>query len=386
MRTLLLISLGMPSVTLLVVVVSQCFAWFVFMYLGIQQQLQAQIFVSIPAALCVLYAIVGLIRVKLNDAEVKKDNNAAKVVNSQLKHIWGPSFDALETLVGLAEKRIQEAQQRLQKGKQGNPSSLFEIARTGYKSIQVARAILVLCRGGYPDQAYILCRALVEQRVNIGFILTSGKLEEVAQRFLDWEKVKFYRFIKRTKARRDKMNRGPTAAEWADLTDEYQRIKAKYAGDMGDIDEKEEWAIAYRDGLTRTIKAFNVADRARHSMPCLVSDEDLLFDAWEMEWQDLNEFTHTTPRSLNESMSSPGPNVVVSGASSIGIYEPASIAGREILNLSSVISHNLTPSQSSEAEKLGSEAMELHKKLLEELQKIPPAAFPWYQRSAIRDS
>ncbi len=272
---------------------------------------------------------------------------------------------------------------RLQNEKQGNLSSLFEMVRTAYKSIQVSRGILVLCRNGYPDQAYILCRALVEQRVNLGFILTSGKIEEVAQRYLDWQKAEFYRFIKRTKERLDKMNRGPTDDEWTDLTNQYQSLKTKYAGGIGDIDNSEEWAIAYRDGLTRTIRAFNVVDRAKHSMPRLVSDKNLLFDVWEMEWQDLNQFTHTTPRSINESASTSGPNVVVSGPSSIGIYEPARIVGREVLNLSSIISHNLATTSSPESEDISKEAMKLHMELLRELDKIPSAAYPWYQRSSI---
>ena len=372
-----------PSAALLLVAAAQCIVWLVAATIGIPQLLQAQIAITIPAGLCTLYALVGLHRQKQDNGEIDKRTDSTKIVDSQLKHIWGSSLDALESLIGLADKRIQEAQLRLQNETQGNPSSLFEMARTAYKSMQVARGILVLCKNGYPDQAYILCRTLVEQRVNLGFILTSGKTEGVAQRYLDWEKVKFYRFIKRTRQRRNRMNGGPTNREWADLTNEYQRISAKYAGGIGGIEEKEEWAIAYRDGLTRIIKAFNVVDRARHSMPWLVSDGNLLFDVWEMEWQDLNEFTHTTPRSINESASTSGPNVVVSGPSSIGIYEPARIAGREVLNLSSIISHNLATSVRPESEELGKEAMKLHRKLLRELNKIPAAAYPWYQRSSI---
>ena len=383
MRSYLSLTLEMPSAALFFVVVGQCIAWFVATNMGVQQLLQAQIFIGISGGLCILYAIVGLLRERQSKGEVAQATDSTRIVNSQLKHTWGPSLDALESLIGLADKRIQEAQLRLQNEKKGNLSSLFEMVRTAYKSIQVTRGVLVLCRNGYPDQAYILCRALVEQRVNLGFVLTSGKIEEVAQRYLDWQKAEFCRFIKRTKERRDKMDRGPTNKEWADLTNEYQSLKAKYAGGIGDIDKSEEWAVAYREGLTKTIRAFNVVDRARHSMPRLVSDKNLLFDVWEMEWQDLNEFTHTTPRSINESASSSGPNVVVSGPSSIGIYEPVRIAGREVLNLSSIISHNLANSSSPESEELNKETMKLHTKLLGELEKIPEAAYPWYQRSSI---
>ncbi len=375
-----------PSAALVLVVVAQIIAWFVTTNMGIQQLLQLQILISIPAALLVLYALFGLLRGKLDKVEVAQETDSNRIVNSQLKHTWGPSLDALECLISLAEKRIQDAQRRLQYEKQGNPSSLFEMARTAYKSIQVTRGILVLCRNGYPDQAYILCRTLLEQRVNLGFILTSGKIEDVAQRYLDWQKAEFYRFIKRTKERRDKMVGRPTDKEWSDLTNEYQSLKAKYASGIGDIDKSEEWAIAYREGLTKTIRAFNVVDRARHSMPRLVSDKNLLFDVWEMEWQDLNEFTHTTPRSINESASSSGPNVVVSGPSSIGIYEPARIAGREVLNLSSMVSHNLANSSSPESEELNKQAMKLHRDILMKLDKIPAAARSWHQSSSMNNT
>ena len=245
-----LILLGMPSAALVIVVVAQLITMFVTTYIGVQQQLQAQILFGIPAVLCILYGFIGLIRGRLNKDDTDLVRDEASAVDSQLKHIWGPLLNALETMIDLGERRIQQAQQRLEDEKQGETTSLYEVVRTGYKCIQVARGILILCRNGYPDQAYILCRTLVEQRVNLGFILTSGKVEEVSERYLDWEKVKFYKFIKRTKERRDKMNRGPTIREWADLTNEYQWIKTKYAGGVGDIDEKEEWAIAYRDRPT----------------------------------------------------------------------------------------------------------------------------------------
>ena len=382
MRSYFQLMLEMPSAALFLVVVSQGIAWFVSTMLGIQQLVQAQIFIGISGGLCFLYAVAGLLRGRPKKGDLEQEIDSTRIVNAQLKHTWGPPLDALENLIDLADQRIQEAQVRLQNEKQGNLSSLFEMVRSAYKSIQVARGILVLCRNGYPDQAYILCRALVEQRVNLGFILTSGKIEEVAQRYLDWQKAEFYRFIKRTKERLDKMNRGPTIEEWADLTNENQSLKTKYVGGIGDIDNSEEWAIAYRDGLTRIIRAFNVVDRAKHSMPWLVSDKNLLFDVWEMEWQDLNQFTHTTPRSIQLSASTSGPNVVVSGPSSIGIYEPARVAGREVLNLSSIISHNLSTLSSPESEELNKKAVKLHRKFLMELEKIPEGAYPWYQRSS----
>ena len=383
MRSYLRLTLEMPSAALLLVVITQFIAWVVTTMVGTQLVLQGQILIGISGGFCTLYAVAGLLRGRTKKRTLDQEINSARIVNSQLKQIWGPSLDTLEALIGVAERRVQEAQHRLEEEKQGNSSSLFGMVRTAYKSIQVARGILVLCRNGYPDQAYILCRTLMEQRVNWGFILTSGKIEEVAQRYLDWRRVEFYRFIKRTKDRRDKMNSGPTHKEWTDLTNQYQNLRSKYASGIGDIDNKEEWAIAYRNGLTETIKAFNVVDRARHSMPWLVSDKNLLFEVWEMEWQDLNEFAHTTPRSIYQSASTTGPNVVVSGPSSIGINEPTKIAGQEVLNLSSIISHNLSTTSSPESEELGNEAMKLHTELLKELDKIPAGAYPWYQRSSI---
>ena len=64
--------------------------------------------------------------------------------------------------------------------------------------------------------------------------MTSGRIEEVAQRYIDWERAKFYRFIKRTKVRRDQMGQGPTAEEWDLLTMEYLALKEMYK-DNGDI-------------------------------------------------------------------------------------------------------------------------------------------------------
>ena len=152
------------------------------------------------------------------------------------------------------------------------------------------------------------------------------------------------------------------------------------------FDKKEEWAIAYRDGMTRIIKALNLVDRAKHSMPWLKSDANLLFEVWEMEWQDLNEFTHTTPRSVHESLSSPEENVVGSGRSSIGLGQPLKVAAVGILNLSSTLALNLTPTQSRETDNLGEEAMETLRKLMKELEGIPEAARPWHQNRDSRPS
>ena len=62
------------------------------------------------------------------------------------------------------------------------------------------------------------------------------------QRYLDWEKAKFYRFEEKLKGSLGAGNLGPTTEEWDALTKEYERLKAKYDGD-GILDRLEEWAI-----------------------------------------------------------------------------------------------------------------------------------------------
>ena len=81
-------------------------------------------------------------------------------------------------------------------------------------------------------------------------------------------------------------------------------------------------------------------------MPRLASDERQLHDAWTSEWQRLNEFTHTTPRSIFESASSDHENLVVTGQSPIGIDEPLTIAGRSTLNISTLLT-SIASSKSS---------------------------------------
>lgn len=376
---------GTPTGALFVVMLAEGFAFFATTYWETPQYYQAVLLTWIPAIACIIYAAAGFVRGRLERKVPVQNHDPERIVASQLLFIWGPPLNTLDKLISLCEERVSDAQDRLEEEKKGEPSSLFEVTRTGFKCVQVARAILVLCKGGYSDQAYALSRSLVEQRVNVGFILTSGKIEEVAQRYIDWEKAKFYRFIKRTKDRRDQMGQGPTDEEWEFLTTEYRALKEKYK-DSGDIDKKEEWAIAYRDGMTRIVKAFSVVDRAKHSMPQLKSDKNHLFEIWNMEWQDLNEFTHTTPRSIHQSLSTPRENVVGSGRSSIGLIQPIRVAAVEILNLSSALAFNLTSAQSLQTDTFSQEAMETLRKLMRQLEEIPEAARPWHHRSSNADS
>ena len=213
--------LGTPVGALTIVMVAEGCALFVTTYFGTPQRYQVNVLASIPALAGVIYVITDFVKDRVEQRVQVPNPGPESIVIYQLMNTWGPPLCTLEKLVSVCEERVDEAQDRLAEEKKGERSSLFEVTRTGFKCVQVARGILVLCRNGYPDQAYALSRSLVEQGVNIGFILTSGKLEEVAQRYIDWEKAKFYRFIKRTKDRRDLIGHGPTDEEWELLTREY---------------------------------------------------------------------------------------------------------------------------------------------------------------------
>ena len=90
----------------------------------------------------------------------------------------------------------------------------------------------------------------------------------------------------------------------------------------------------------------------------------------------MNEFTHTTPRSILDSASSPKSGVVVTGTSSVGIGDPLEIAGRAILNISSLLSRYWPFVETPEQDKLGAKTTDKWVALLEELGRVPEVAWP----------
>ena len=308
---------------------------------------------------------------------------SANMTEAQLGTIWGASLSKLKTVVSLGEERIELAQAELEESLESSPTNVYNLMRTGYKCIQTCRAVHLLCSKGFPDQALALCRGLMEQEANLWFISTIENKEEVIQRYLDWEKAKFYRFVRKRKDRLDKRDEGPTTEEWDALTKEYERIEVKYRGN-GNLRRREEWAIGTRGNGSKRIEAFSVPERVQESLPWLPSDEMALRDAWTSEWQRLNEFTHTTPRSIFESASSDHENLVVTGQSPLGIDEPLVIVGRSVLNISTLLTNiamSASPkNRSRRSEHLGDRIVTSYSELLEELKQVPDEVTPWHRR------
>lgn len=297
----------------------------------------------------------------------------ARSVELQIMSTWGASLSKLQTVISLSEARIELAQKELEETLQEGTTNIYATIRIGYKCVQTCRAVSQLCASGFPDQALALCRGLMEQEANLWFISTMENKEEVIQRYLDWEQAKYYRFVERRKGRLDARNTGPTKDEWDTWTKEYERLEAKYDGE-GSLKNIEHWAVGTRANGSQRVEAYSIQERAWRSMPWLVSDERQLHDAWTWDWQRLNEFTHTTPRSIFESASSNRKDLVVTGQSPLGIDEPLTIAGRSALNISTRVT-NIAAStalkgESRRSEELGDRTVKASMELLDELEAV----------------
>ncbi len=343
---------------------------------------------AIPCFAGLLATWFFLIRESLSRNRGLSSSNPASMTESQLATIWGRPLSKLQTVISLGGERIKLAQAELEETLQGGTTNIYDLIRIGYKCIQTCNAVNLLCAKGFPDQALSLCRGLMEQEANLWFISSIENKEEVTQRYLDWEKAKFFHYVRDRKDGLDKRNLGPTTVEWDTLTKEYKRLETKYRGNDR-LSKREGWAIGKRANGTQLVKAFTVQERAWQSLPWLPSDETQLYDAWTSEWQRLNEFTHTTPRSIFESASSNDQNVVVMGQSPLGIDEPLVIAGRSMLNISTILtniaSSKLPKGKSRRSEDLGRKTVRTYREMLEELANIPGEAAPWHRRMRVRD-
>lgn len=338
---------------------------------------------AIPCTFGLVTACVFYIRQNLTNTRRLASSNPVRTTEFQLVVMWGRPLSKLQTVISLGGERIKLAQAELEETLQGGRTSIYDLIRIGYKCSQTCNAIHLLCTKGFPDQALSLCRGLMEQEANLWFISTIENKEEVTQRYLDWERAKLYFYLKERKDRLDQRGLGPTAEEWDALRQEYKRLEAKYRG-RGRLKDREQWAVGTRENGTQQINAFSVQKRAKKALPWLPSDETQLYDAWTSEWQRLNEFTHTTPRSIFESASSNDQNVVVTGQSPIGIDEPLVITGRSMLNISTIltniVSDKLPEGKSRRSEDLGKRTVKAFQEMLEELENVPGAATPWYRR------
>ena len=292
-----------------------------------------------------------------------------------VRRIWGPSLDSLDETISLAEQRIEDAQERLASDTPDRKTSLNQIFWIGYKAIQTARAIHVLCENGYASQAYSKCRELMELEANTFFIMTSGEPEETCKRYSVWSNAKFYDYVRKNRQHLDISDK-----EWTDLDAEYQKNKTEYARNGEDIHSRDGWAVAWRDGKTRKIKAQNVVERAKASMPYLAKEPNLLHEVWRDHWDRVNEAIHNSPRALWMDQASPAENTAVTGSSNYGLKEPIQDTARMILNISSVISQNIPAEDTKTSEILGCETMAASTKTVNLLIDVPVAVSSWWQR------
>ena len=181
---------------------------------------------AIPCFSGLLVASLFSIRESLSRNRRLSSNERTRMTEFQLATIWGRPLSKLQTVIALGGEKIRLAQSELEEPLQGRTTNIYDLIRIGYKCIQTCNTVHLLCAKGFPDQALSLCRGLMEQEVNLWFIATIENKEEVTQRYFDWEKAKFYRYVRDRKDRLDKRNLGPTTEEWDALTKEYERLEA----------------------------------------------------------------------------------------------------------------------------------------------------------------
>ena len=304
----------------------------------------------------------------------------AKTVERQIANIWGRPLDKLHMVISLSHKRISLTHRELEKTVQDDSTHIYGLIAIGYKCIQACNAIHTLCARGFPDQALSLCRGLVEQEANLRFILTVENREEVTERYFDWKKAKAIAQWKAQKEGLHKVGLGPTNEEWDAIDEVRKQLKVKYRG-KGRLRNYDEWAIGTRANGSEPIKAFSVPERARQFVH-ITSDPALLRDTFTDRWHRLNEFVHTTPRSIVESAASNDPKLVVTGPSHLGIDEPAIITGQTMLNISTLLAQIVTDDfsirENLRIKDLGEKSHRAFYSLLKEVEKVPGSKPRWY--------
>ena len=298
------------------------------------------------------------------------------MMERQISTTWGRSLNKLQTVTSLSQERIGLTQTELEEALQDNSTPIHALIAIGYKCVQTCNAIHMLCARGFPDQALLLCRGLVEQEANLRFIATIENREEVTERYLDWERAKtIIRWKARNEGKLDSTN-----GERDALTEVYEQLEAKYCRN-GNLRHLQGWAIGTRSNGLNRIEAFSPEARAKQFVKFLASDEARLHDTWTVRWQRLNEFAHTTPRSILESPASNDQKLVVTGPSYLGIDEPLIIAGQAMLNVSTLLTHIVTDefaiTENPRFEDIGTRALGAFYDMLEEVEKVPGSAARW---------
>lgn len=303
-----------------------------------------------------------------------------RTVERQIANTWGRPLSKLHMLITLSQERTSLTHTELEKTLQDNSTHIYGLIAIGYKCIQTCNAIHTLCARGFPDQALSLCRGLVEQEANLRFIVAVENREEVTERYLDWERAKA---IRRLDKNRElvKGNLDPANAKWDAIAEAYEQLKVKHRGN-GDLKKYEQWAIGTSIRDSKQLKAFSAEARAKQFIKILDSEKTLFGYTWAIRWQRLNDFVHTTPRSIVESAASNDPKLVVTGPSHLGIDEPAVIAGQTILNISTLLAQIVTDEYSIREnlriKDIGEKSHKVFYSLLKEVEKVPGSKRRWY--------
>ena len=343
----------------------------------IPYQWQHIAFTGIPIVACGIVVFLPRIWRRMRGrSEIDAHDELKRRMETQIQIVWGPSLEQLDETISLAQQRIDDASARLYSELNGQPSPLYLVIELGYKSVRLARAIKCLCANGYADEAYALCRNLMELEANIWFIMVSGDAEGNCERYIIWDNAKFYRD---TRDNMSELDNPPSEDKWKELTDKYNKCVEKYGEE--NLKKPEAWAIAYRERGSKEVKARNVPARAFHSMPYLRNDRHLLHDVWKSHWNHLNSVVHSSPQSTMRSQAAPEKGISVAGQSAYGLREPIADAARMALNISSTIANNIPAEKTEKSEELGKRTLDANVKTHELLSEVPAIANPWWQRN-----
>ena len=170
------------------------------------------------------------------------DELHSREVRREIDQVWGKSLSLLSDVIDSAELSISTCEKWCNEG-----NGLFRLINMGAACIRQARAGQTLCRNGFADEAYSLCRSLWEKQIDIGFILLSGDPAMVLRRYYDWDRTKLLGFGLDHKDGLDELGQGPGAG-WDDVMEQLENILGKYdATERRSVGKGDKWAKLYRD-------------------------------------------------------------------------------------------------------------------------------------------
>ena len=358
------------------------------LWIGIPYEWQPVVFTFMPIIFCGMVVFLPRIWRRMR-GRTKDDAGSESMppIEQHIDDIWGPSLEKMVETIDLADQRIQDAQERLQMDVNGSKTPLYMVIELGYKSVRLARAIRCLCANGFADEAYALCRNLMELEANIWFIMTRDDPAETCKRYNAWDNAKFYRYVLNNKS---KLN--PPEDKWNKMTEEYEQCVAEYGENK--LGNPRGWAVARsktraknrrRNRRRRNPGEYSVLDvpkRAWHAMRHLKSNRKLIYEVWKSRWDHLNSMVHNSPRSIMTSQASPKEGVIATGQSAYGLRDPIYEATRMALDISSTIAYYIPAEKTEKSKELGKQTMNAAMKTNEILSKVPAAANPWWQRKS----